>query len=187
VEIASPSPLAAWESFYIIVGSSAGALTGLQFVVMALIAESNTHGSSPEIAAFGTPTILHFCAALLVSALLSAPWTTLSGPGIALAACGAAGVVYAGVVVRRARRQQGYRPVLEDWVWHAALPLLAYATLLVAGVILSRSPGAALSLIAVVSLLLVFVGIHNAWDAVTYIAVDSRQERQPAGKSRRRR
>jgi len=26
-----------WENFYIIVGSSAGALTGLQFVVMALV------------------------------------------------------------------------------------------------------------------------------------------------------
>jgi hypothetical protein len=32
--------LSAWESFYIIVGSSAGALTGLQFVVMALVVEA---------------------------------------------------------------------------------------------------------------------------------------------------
>ncbi len=68
---------------YIIVGSSAGALTGLQFVVIALIADSDTRSGPPEIAAFGTPTILHFCAALLVSALLSAPWSTLSGAGIA--------------------------------------------------------------------------------------------------------
>ncbi len=33
-------PLRAWETFYVIVGSSAAALTGLQFVVIALIAES---------------------------------------------------------------------------------------------------------------------------------------------------
>jgi hypothetical protein len=33
------SPLVAWESFYVIVGSSGAALTGLQFVVIALIAE----------------------------------------------------------------------------------------------------------------------------------------------------
>jgi hypothetical protein len=32
--------LAEWNSFYVIVGSSAGALIGLQFVVMALIAET---------------------------------------------------------------------------------------------------------------------------------------------------
>src|SRR6266568_2868587 len=33
------SELAEWDSFYVIVGSAAGALIGLQFVVMALIAE----------------------------------------------------------------------------------------------------------------------------------------------------
>ena len=77
VDLAAHSTLVAWESFYIIVGSSAGALTGLQFVVITLTAESSA-GGPPEIAAFGTPTVLHFCAALLVSALLSAPWSALS-------------------------------------------------------------------------------------------------------------
>ena len=32
------SALSAWENFYVIIGSSAGALTGLQFVVIALAA-----------------------------------------------------------------------------------------------------------------------------------------------------
>ena len=31
--------LAGWENFYVIVGSSAGALIGLQFVVITLIAD----------------------------------------------------------------------------------------------------------------------------------------------------
>src|SRR5438105_2090103 len=101
-------PLAAWESFYVIVGSSAGALTGLQFVVMALIADLETRGTSHTVAAFGTPTIVHFCAALLVAAIASAPWPALSFAGIAIGVCGAAGVVYSAVVTRRARRQQGY-------------------------------------------------------------------------------
>jgi hypothetical protein len=61
------SPLAAWESFYVIVRSSAAALTGLQFVV---------------------------------------------------GACGVTGVVYGMRVVRHARRQTDYVPVLEDWIWH---------------------------------------------------------------------
>src|SRR4051812_768692 len=43
--------LAAWESFYVIVGSSAAALTGLQFVVIALIAETARRSSSHEFAA----------------------------------------------------------------------------------------------------------------------------------------
>ena len=33
------TPLAGWENFYVIVGSSAGALIGLQFVVITLIAD----------------------------------------------------------------------------------------------------------------------------------------------------
>jgi len=169
------SPFAAWEAFYIIVGSSAGALTGLQFVVVTLIAHSSVKSGSTEIAAFGTPTILHFCAVLLIAALLSAPWHSTSGVALALSLCGAAGIVYAGVVVRRARRQQGYKPVLEDWLWHAILPLIAYTALLIAGIRLSRHPGSSLSLVAGVSLLLVFDGIHNAWDAVTYIALDRKQ------------
>ena len=65
----------AWESFYVIVGSSAGALTGLQFVVLTLITEAGMiRGTGETLAAFGSPNVVHFCAALLVSAILSAPW-----------------------------------------------------------------------------------------------------------------
>jgi len=52
--------LSLWESFYVIIGSSAGALTGLQFVVMALVPDSNARAGEPEINTFGTSTIVHF-------------------------------------------------------------------------------------------------------------------------------
>ena len=48
-----------WESFYVIVGAAAGALIGLQFVVMTLIAE-RPHLAAPEAgAAFvtGNPAV----------------------------------------------------------------------------------------------------------------------------------
>lgn len=171
-EGAALSPIAAWESFYVIVGSSAGALTGLQFVVIALVAEMEARTSSSEIRAFGTPTIVHFCAVLLISAILSAPWPTLSGPGLGLGACGLAGIAYAAIVVRRARRQTGYKPILADWFWHAALPIVTYAALFAAAVVLGQYPRASLFAIGATALLLLFTGIHNAWDAVTYIAVE---------------
>jgi hypothetical protein len=44
-----------WESFYVIVGSSAGALIGLQFVVITLIAERPALRSAEGGAAFSTP------------------------------------------------------------------------------------------------------------------------------------
>jgi hypothetical protein len=172
VDEAARAPLAAWESFYVIIGSSAAALTGLQFVVIALIAEARTRSTSREIAAFGTPTIVHFCAVLLSSAILSAPWPTLTSAGFALGACGVAGVVYAVLVVRRTRRQTGYTLVLEDWLWHALFPFVAYATLSASAFALGRDPSLALFGIALAAVLLLFIGIHNAWDAVTYIAVD---------------
>ncbi|MDP9159665.1 MAG: hypothetical protein M3O09_05480 [Acidobacteriota bacterium] len=89
------SPLAHWENFYVIVGSSAGALTGLQFVVMALIAEGPSPATMQAVRAFGTPTVVHFCAALLISAVLSAPWDNLRNAGFVLGAFGVAGLAYA--------------------------------------------------------------------------------------------
>ncbi len=175
MEEAARSPLVAWESFYVIVGSSGAALTGLQFVVIALIAEARTRSTSREVDAFGTPTIVHFCAVLLVSAILSAPWHGLSSVGLALGACGLVGVVYGVIVVRRARRQTGYHPVFEDWLWHAVLPLIAYALLLVAAVVLRSNPQRVLFVVGATALLLLFIGIHNAWDTVTYIAVERLQ------------
>jgi F0F1-type ATP synthase assembly protein I len=121
-----PSALAAWETFYVIVGSSAAALTGLQFVVMVLGSEANALSVSTT-RAFGTPTIIHFCAALLLSAILTAPWHALGNLAFGLGACGVVGVIYVVMVARRARRQAEYLPVFEDWLWHGVLPLIAYA------------------------------------------------------------
>lgn len=164
------SPLAAWESFYVIVGSSAAALTGLQFVVIVLGAEVNAL-AAPTTRAFGTPTIVHFCAVLLVSAILSAPWHALSGVAIAIGACGIVGVVYGILVVRHARRQTDYLPVFEDWPWHGVLPLVAYLALLASAVALQRHATTSLFVVGASAVLLLFVGIHNAWDAVTYLAL----------------
>ena len=171
---------AAWDNFYVIVGSAAAALTGLQFVVIALLAQERRRPSSEMLGAFATPTIVHFCVVLLVSTLLNAPWHTLSWPAIALGLCGAAGIGYIGVVTSRARRQADYHPVREDWIWHAALPFIAYITLLSGAIALVKYTSEALFAVAATSLLLLFIGIHNAWDAVTYVAVDETAKKPPA-------
>ena len=172
--------LAQWQNFYVIAGSSAGALTGLQFVVMALIADSELTSGMPEVRAFGTPTVVHFCAALLISAIASAPWQTLSAAAIALGGCGAAGLVYAMFVIKHAVRQTGYKPEAEDWFWYSGLPLLAYAALTAAAILLPRDRAWPLFVVAATTLLLLFDGIHNAWDTVTYVAVN---HKRPPNKS----
>jgi hypothetical protein len=172
------TPLDAWESFYVIIGSSAAALTGLQFVVIVLAAEMHALTIS-TIRAYATPTIIHFCAVLLISAILSAPWSDISYPSFGLAMCGLAGFAYALIVIRRARSQTFYVPVLEDWIWHGVLPLIAYAVLVIAAILLVWNLQSSLFVIGGMAALLLFVGIHNAWDAVTYIALEFKQPQEP--------
>src|SRR5205814_10035672 len=74
--------------------------------------------------------------------------------------------------LRRTRRQTEYQPVLEDWLWHTVFPLVSYTALLVAALLLPGNPAPALFVIAAATVLLLFIGIHNAWDNVTYIAIE---------------
>lgn len=155
-----------WESFYVIVGAAAGALIGLQFVVMTLIAE---RPSTPEAgAAFATPTVVHFAAALLLSALLSVPWHGIHSAAIAWGLAGLAGVIYMLIVARRMRRQQSYQPDREDWLFHMVLPLIAYAILALAAFLATSHPEEVLFAVAATTLLLLFIGIHNSWDTIAY-------------------
>jgi hypothetical protein len=170
------SELAAWDGFYAIVGSAAGALIGLQFVVMTLIAERPRKGMEEAGAAFATPTIVHFGAALLLSALLRAPWPTITIAAALWGLMGVSGVAYAVIVTRRMRKQAVYQPDFEDWLFHIGLPLAAY-------VILALSPFAAPSHtreslfgVGAAALLLLFTGIHNAWDGVAYHVFVSRRD-----------
>ena len=179
------APLARWESFYVIVGSSGAALTGLQFVVITLIAESRRPHGSPQLRAFGTPTIVHFCAVLLLSAIASAPWDALSGAAVAFGLCGVVGVAYVVVIVRWARSQSGYVPVLEDWIWHAVLPFAAYAAIVAAAFEVPGHPAPALFVVGAAAVLLLFIGIHNAWDTVTYIVVDQPQDGESPAEARK--
>src|SRR2546429_1269451 len=168
------SPLATWQNFYVIIGSAAATLTGLLFVVITLIAGVRVRVPSPSsgIAVFSTPNVVHFGAALLVAAILSAPWQALWNAGLLLGLAGLGGVTYVIIVLRRARRQTGYQPVLEDWLWHTVFPLISYIALVVSAIVLPGNPALALFGIGAVTLLLLFIGIHNAWDTVTYLAVE---------------
>jgi len=178
MEEVARSSLGAWQTFFFLVGSSAAALTGLQFVVIALIAESRRKATTREIQAFSTPTIVHFGAVLLVSAIISAPWQALSRVAITIGVCGIAGVLYTLIVVKRARRQTTYRLVFEDWLWHIGLPLITYALMFLAAVLMRSYTHQSLFTIGFSALALLFIGIHNAWDAVTYITIELAPKRK---------
>jgi hypothetical protein len=162
------SELTDWNSFYVIVGSSAGALIGLQFVVLTLIAERPPLRAAEAGAAFSTPSVVHFGVVLLLSAVASAPWHGIGAVAVVWGLVGLIGIAYAIIVARRMRVQTVYRPVFEDWLFHVLLPLVAYAMLAVSAYVVRSNARPALFLVGAATLFLLFVGIHNAWDAVTY-------------------
>ena len=165
-------PLESWSNFYVIVGSSAGGLTGLTFVVIALIADAHAV-RLPGLRAFISPTVVHFCSVLGIAALLSIPGQTPASIGLCLGISGLVGVIYSvGTTVQLHRNRPVYEPVATDWIWNVLLPTLCYLVLLIAGTLAPAHAPAALYATAGVSLLLLLIGIHNAWDIAVWFTAE---------------
>jgi hypothetical protein len=161
--------LTGWENFDVIIGSSAGALIGLQFVLISLIAQIPI-GKDAEKAsgAFATPTIVHFVSVLILSADLAAPWRAMVATASLWGLVGLIGLTYVVIVARRMKMQTAYSPEFEDRLFHVIVPFVAYATLVISSFVALSQTRDALFAVAAAALLLLLAGIHNAWDAATY-------------------
>jgi hypothetical protein len=163
--------LADWSNFYVIVGSSAGALTGLTFVMISLVIRQQPEDARLAINAFSTPIVVHFSAVLLVAALLSAPWTALAPVAVLLGVGSVGGLGYVVLVMWRVHLVRSYEPEWDDWLWYGVLPAIAYGALLVSAILLPSHPTPVLFVDATALVLLLAIGIRDAWDIVTYLAI----------------
>jgi hypothetical protein len=159
---------AEWDSFYVILGSAAGALIGLQFVVMTLFSAAPQRPTAEAGAAFATPTILDFASTLGIALVMRVPWPSPTPAAICFGVAGLAGIVYSAIVTRRIRFQSSYEPELEDWIFYVAMRLLAFLILALSGLFALSHTTASLFGVAVAGAILLFSGIHNAWDAVSF-------------------
>jgi hypothetical protein len=176
--------LASWSSFYVMTGSSAAALTGLMFVVITLVmGMERRRRSEAGITMFSTPTVVHFGAALFVSATLAAPWERLAYVDVLIGLAGFCGIVYVLRLAHRTRSLHIYVPDLEDWVWYDVLPLIAYGAIFVGAIALAAVPRLALFAIAGGTLFLIFIGIRNSWDIVTFLALGLADQDQAPDRS----
>ena len=167
-----------WIPFYTLIGAAAASLTGLMFVVITLVSTVRG-GRTPEgISTFSTPTVVHYASALIISAMLCAPWPTFGTPAVIVGLLGPIGMVYAVVLAVRAHRLDTYEPDVEDWTWYTVLPFLAYLLILVSAIMLVVRPAAAPYVCAFGTLLLEVIGIHNAWDIVTYLAIARQRDEE---------
>jgi len=162
--------LSDWNNFYVMVGGASGALIGLQFVVITLIAQKpELRAAGETAAAFLSPSILQFGTALFVSAVFLAPWSAERIPAGLLCIAGFCGIAYTGITAVRMSRQKFYLPNPGDWLFHIALPLAAYAVLAGSIVAVAAHTGETLFGIGAAALLLLFIGIRNAWDNISYM------------------
>ena len=173
------TPLAGWDNFYVIIGSAAGGLTGLTFVVIALIRDVMRGVPAGGLGAFVTPTIVHFCGVLSLAAFVSIPHQTLTTLSVGLGVAGAAGVLYGLRIASHMRNHtsaSNYVPVREDWIYNVILPTLAYLLLLAMAGLLWYERAQALCGVAAATLGLLLIGIRNAWDIAVWMSTN-----RPAG------
>lgn len=170
------SPLTGWENFYVIAGSSAAGLTGLTFIVITLAAEARRVNPT-GLRIFITPTIVHFSTVLGAAAFLSMPRQTMFSVSWGCGLAGAAGIFYVGAIGAGIRRMATtYVPVREDWIWNVILPAAAYGCLLAVALLIWRWPVGSIYGVAVTLVLLMFVGIHNAWDIAVWNSLRKQDE-----------
>ena len=161
-----------WENFYVITGSSAAGLTGLTFVVIALASEANMVRLS-GLRTFITPIVIHFGSVLWIAALLSIPGHTAFSVAISVIATAIALTTYSVVTIYRMFANfKLYVPALQDWIWNASLPAICCTALLAAGILVQRHALPALYLVGLVTLGMLFIGIHNAWDLAVWITAE---------------
>jgi energy-converting hydrogenase Eha subunit A len=171
--------LAGWDNFYVIVGSAAAGLTGITFVVIALIRDQRSVRPT-GVRAYLSPTIVHFGGVLALSAYLSMPHQRLLTLSVGFIAGGLAGIIYGLFTAVNLRRQShggDYVPVREDWVWNVILPTFVYAGLTLAGLFIWRETPQVLFAVALLSLLLLFIGIRNSWDIAVWMTTHPPERR----------
>lgn len=168
--------LAGWDNFYVILGSAAAGLMGLTFVVIALLADSRRKDPS-GMRGYITPTVIHFGAVLALSAFMSTPGQNVLSLCLGVGAVGIGGLIYTGVVIANMRRFASvYAPVREDWLWHAIWPTMVYGAMFAMALFLWRAPSQSIYGIGASLAMLLFIGVHNAWDVAVSIAVQKQKE-----------
>jgi hypothetical protein len=109
------------------------------------------------------------------------PRHTVVSLSLGLGTMGLAGLIYTATITAAIHRLNGdYTPVLEDWIWNVILPALCFAALLGTGLLFSTRPKECLYGVAAAIMLLLIVGIHNAWDITVFNSVNKTKEKPEA-------
>jgi hypothetical protein len=165
-----------WRNFYALIGGASATLVALIFVAASFGAEVFTRKGQAGIRSFLSPTVVHFTAILVICLLASMPTATWVLLGALLGGVGAIGLAYSGWVGRRMMKH-GIVASIDtiDRLWYALLPIPAYFLVVGAGVGLWERSGQSLEILAAALIVLLLIGIRNAWDMTVWI-IDRRKQ-----------
>ena len=163
-----------WHEFYLLMGSAAAALTGLLFVVVSIGPHVVGSRDPAGVRAFVTPIVVHFTSVGVVSALMLMP--PMTAPVLAiLLAVGGVGVLIYLLAIRVHKHWRKNQLGTEDWIAYVAVPVIAYLIILAASMAIWRELTAGFVSLAAATMLLLVIGIRNAWDLVIWMARQPRQ------------
>ena len=161
-----------WENFFYLIGSAAGALIGLLFIVITLTAGHEPQRVERGAPVYVTPIVFHFAVVLVVSAISEVPGLSRTVVAVLLGASAIAGLAYSAATTVRLCRK-GWEDPIPGWsdkCFYGFLPATIYIGLLgTTGAVWIAERRAAL-MVGAIMLGLLLLGIRNAWDLATTLA-----------------
>jgi hypothetical protein len=158
-----------WHEFYLLIGTSGAALTGLMAVVVSISPDTIASRPHDAVRAFLTPTMVFFTTTVAVSALMLVPHIARAPLALLLALIGVACLGYL-LWVGGHRQWRKQKLDAEDWIFFIGLPFLSYLLLFVAAIAIWLGSAFGPMLLAFATVLLLVNGIHNAWDLVIWLS-----------------
>jgi hypothetical protein len=161
------NPIAEWRDFYVMIGTAAGAIIGATFVVATLAGTLDSKRDA-GIRGFITPSAVNLGVVLVGAGVLAAPNVPSVFFDIVFGFGGLAGIVYGIVVITRI---WAFPLDIPDISFYIVLPILSYV-----GFVLAAwwdwkygDGDAPLRILACAFVLLLVVGMRNAWDMATFM------------------
>ena len=159
-----------WDSYYLMVGSSAGALIGLLFVVVTLTSGMGRDQAVRGQAVYMTPTVFHLGVVLALSCITAVPRLTPQATAWLIGVGGLAGLGYATFSTVMIRSPKTKAPHWSDVWYYGAAPATMHLGLIAAAIAIGCGVGGAIYALAALLIALLLIAIRNAWDLVTWLA-----------------
>ena len=166
----TPLPLAEWKDFFVMIGTASGVIVGATFIVATLAAELKSRAVGMR--GFITPTAVHLGSVLVGSAILAVPTLTALSLAVLLGAGGLAGAIYSLIVCSRIWH---FNLDLDDRISYGLAPIVIYVALTIAAVMVFWRVTEAFEILAVSLVVLLIIGIRNAWDMTNFMITRERE------------